>query len=73
VTASWREFPSERILMAAKDFVRAGGADRAIVYSSVFTNTSTDPRIEVIDLRKLVEMLRQAALDEVASGGAAAP
>jgi hypothetical protein len=66
VTVSWREFPSERVLMAAKDFVRSGGAEHAVMYSSVFTNTSTDTRVEVVDIRKLVELLRQAALDEVA-------
>ena len=62
VTSTWRDFPGERIIFALKDFIRDGGAARAVVYSSAFTNTSTDPRIEVVDASALVELLRDAAL-----------
>jgi hypothetical protein len=67
VTSSWREFPSERVLLAAKDFIAAGAAQRALVYSSVFANTSTDDRVEVVDARQLVELLRHAAIAEIAA------
>lgn len=61
LTGTWREYPPERVLLAAKDYIRAGNADRARVYSSAFANTSTDPRIVVVTLRGLLEELTQAA------------
>jgi tetratricopeptide (TPR) repeat protein len=76
VSAAWRDYPSERILLAAKDFINEGGAERALVYSCAFSNTSTDDRIEVVDASRLVEMLRAAALEQVAADrldGATAP
>ncbi len=66
VTSTWRDFPGERILFAVKDFLAEGGASRAVVYSSAFTDTSTDPRIQVVDANGLVEVLRAAALHAVA-------
>lgn len=66
VCGPWRDFPGERVMFALKDFFAEGGAARAIVYSSAFTNTSTDPRIEVVDAGGLVEVLREAALEQVA-------
>ncbi len=71
VSAAWRDYPSERILLAAKDLIHEGGADRALVYSCAFSNTSTDDRIEVVDAARLVEMLRAAALEQVAAEGPA--
>ncbi len=67
VTSTWRDFPGERIIFALKDFIGEGGAARAVVYSSAFTNTSTDPRIEVVDASTLVDVLREAALQGAVS------
>jgi len=61
LTAAWREFPAERLLLAAKDFLREGHADRALVYSSAFANTSTDPSVTVGTMRELLADLAEAA------------
>ncbi len=61
LTSGWREFPTERQLLAAKDFIREGHATRARVYSSAFTNTSTDPLVVVVTVRSLLEDLLEAA------------
>ncbi len=61
LTGSWREFPTERLLLAAKDFLREGHAQRARVYSSAFANTSTDPTITVVTSRELLAELAEAA------------
>lgn len=66
ITQAWREFPGERILLAAKDFLNEQGAERALVYSSSFTDTSTDERVRVLQVRQLVELLREAALKALA-------
>jgi len=69
VTTAWREFPSERTLFAARDFLDEQGAERALVYSSAFTDTSTDERLRIVEVGELVELLREAALGLVAKGG----
>jgi hypothetical protein len=61
LTAGWREFPTERVLLAAKDFLRAGHASSARVYSSAFANTSTDPAVVVVTARELLRELVEAA------------
>ena len=66
VTSTWRDFPAERVIFALKDLIAEGGAARAVVYSSAFTNTSTDARIEVVGASALVELLRDAALSMTA-------
>lgn len=65
VTSPWREYPSERILFACKDFIGEGGAARAVVYSSAFANTSTDERIRVVEVTEVVDLLRAGALEQV--------
>jgi hypothetical protein len=60
VMGAWREYPAERVLLAAKDFLRAGHAQRATVYSSAFANTSTDPTIRVLTARELLADLVEA-------------